>query len=240
MNVITVIMASMAGVCVTWAAAADTFSASSDRNPDGPTVAGGLGPVPSLSIGDARVLDLNNRISFGLDYDLNDNLPGGAGAVATQFQFSGVMSEYARLNVGGLFYHTYVVSGAMRFIEESGSATALFVEFSRARFYSISANPDAWGQTATLQADDSIAGTNLSMTAGGALAGRDLTRDRDFSLGLSDLRQVSGGAVQVNAAGFPITGWQAEASFAAHAIPSAGSLALLAGAGILSSRRRRS
>ncbi len=218
---------------------ADTFSAYSDRNPDGPTFAGGL-HVSGLDLVDGRPFDANGMITFGLGFDLNDDAPGGDGFVATRFEFSGSLREYQRIFLGGgLVQHTYRASGDFHFLEQATGTMILMISFRDGIFSSVSNNPDAWGQTATLVSDDTI-DPGITFTPGSFLAGRNLTLSEDFAFGLSNVRShPSGARVGVTSAGAPVLPWKAEASFVAHAIPAPSALGLLAMAGGLAARRRR-
>lgn len=216
---------------------ADTFSAFSDRNPDGPTV-GALFDVPSLAFRDGAPFDGDGIVRFGLDYDLNGNLPGGEGSVNTRFSLEARLSSYQRVTLGAVVFHTYRASGVMRFISESTGNNVLAASFENAAFSSISNESGAWGQTATLVADDTFG--SLLFQAGDVLAGRTLTQSRDLTLNLANVRGASGGRVLINTAGAALASWMAEASFTAHAVPTPGAAVALGLGGLVALRRRRS
>lgn len=215
-----------------------TFSLSSDDDSNAPTFEGSgnslrdagsdrafslevddnNGPLPTLGF---------NDLSFAADFELTSL---GATSVAP-----------------GIFTHQYLVDGTFSFDSDQGSLLSANVS---GGVLVVLGTENAWFTAGALVASD-IEGAEVEYTwLGGDLAAyglfngvtslQDATDDGVFTL--SVIFGDNGGAgVALGSDGLPSAGYTAEASFSGSAtfIPAPGTLALLAGAGGLASRRRR-
>jgi hypothetical protein len=234
------VAALVGGLVVSAANGAVTFSFSSDGNNDGPTFAG-----DQFVLSDGADFDANNSVIVGLLVDPNGDLPGGGITFNSLFEFQAETTGYDIVEIEpGLFVHSWTMSGSFTFTETGTGIEVLQIDFDNAVFNSVSSSSGLLGGTATLQAHaatGSVAFTPGSPLLGLGIDASDLAFGEGFAFSLTNLAAAAGaGSVGVSDGAWA-TEWISEGSFsaAASAIPAPGAMALLVGAMLAQSRRRR-
>lgn len=223
-------------------ASAATFSFAADAFSAGPQIIGSPGNAISSS------LSQGSGNTGTLIIDADGNGPGAPVNYSVQLVVSATMNAHQTTPVApGIFLHSYAATGNITFVQTGVSLPqSLRMEFANGVFTSISNSATAWGGSATLQANDQAGSVSfVPGTDGGFVNGDLLAASRSFSFGLSNVVLASGGQVTLNSVGGQtgfVTGpWQADASFTAFAVPTPGSVALMALGGIAMAfgRKRR-
>jgi len=209
------------------------FSFASDRNQDGPT----FSALAVNAVSDGRALDANGAITIDFLADRDNDGPGAAQSVASEFEFAANITGYQMVAFGGQFIHNFTISGAFSVIDAGTEAVIFQATFNNALFSSWSNSANQLGRSGQIQANDQ-ADPSLSFSTGGVLADIDVSQQRDFAFSLSNVQLANGNRVPVTANGISTVPWSAEGSFSASAIPAPGALAL-AGLGMIATARRR-
>lgn len=216
-------------------AQATTFSFSSDRNTDGPTLAS----LQSGSVIDGRPFDLGGQVVVDFFYDLDENGPGGAGVIPAAFEFSAAIKSYTVTSVAGNFLHSWTLEGQYKFIELTTGQTFFTATFANALMSNFSDSAALLSKSGSMQSN-LAADAALAFTTGGALAGLDVTGLPDFGFTMTALRSAAnGGRVAVAADGRFLSPWKSESSWSARAVPAPGALALVGLGGLLLARGRK-
>lgn len=218
------------GVCaLSGAAQAGFFSFASDQNPDGPTFAG-----LAMQVSDGRAFDASGAVTVDLMYDADEDGPAGPVVIPSQFTFSAATTSYAVTPFGGQYIHAWTLEGNYRI---TGAGSILTADFRNAVLVSWSESPSLLGASASI-IGNLATDPALRFDAAGALGSAPLL-DPGFAFTLTHLRGASGGRVSLGPGGAFAETWTSEGSWSARTIPSAGSVALLAGAAAAGRRRRR-
>lgn len=216
-------------------AQATTFSFSSDRNTDGPTLAS----LQSGSVIDGRPFDLGGQVIVDFFYDLDEDGPGGAGVIPAAFEFTAAVKDYSVTPIAGNFMHSWSLEGQYKFIELTTGQTFFTATFANALMSNFSDSATLLSKSGSMQSSKA-ADLALSFTMGGALAGLDLTSLPNFSFTMTALRSAAnGGRVAVAPDGRFLSPWKSESSWSARAVPAPGALALVGLGGLLVARRKR-
>ncbi|MCC6677704.1 MAG: hypothetical protein IT436_11215 [Phycisphaerales bacterium] len=216
-------------------ASATTFSFSSDRNTDGPTLAS----LQAGSVIDGRPFDLGGQVIVDFFYDMDEDGPGGPAIIPASFEFNAVITNYTAVPVGGDFLHSWTLEGQYKFTELTTGQTFFTATFANALMSNFSDSATLLSKSGSLQSNKP-ADAALAFTTGGALTGVDLTALQNFSFSMSALRSAAnGGRVAIAADGRFLSPWKSESSWSARAVPAPGAAALLAFGGLIVARRRR-
>lgn len=209
------------------------FSFASDRNQDGPT----FSALAVNAVNDGRSLDANGVITVDFLADRDNDGPGAAQSITSNFEFAANITSYQVVAFGGQFIHNFTLSGAFSVVDASNQQVIFHAMFNNALFSSWSNSANQLGRSAQIQANDQ-ADPTLSFATAGALADIDVSQDRDFAFSLSNVQLANGNRVPVTPNGISQVPWSAEGSFSAAAIPAPGVLAL-GGLGLIATARRR-
>lgn len=217
------------------AAQATTFSFSSDRNTDGPTLAS----LASGSVRDGRPFDLGGTVIVDFLYDVDEDGPAGPGIIPASFELDASVTGYAMTPFAGNFIHSWTLEGTFRFIELTSGEAFFSAAFGNALLTNFSDSPTLLAASGSLLSNSS-ADPALTFTTAGPLAGMDVSAGEDFSFSLSALRGSADGArVPIAADGGFLTSWKAEGSWSARAVPAPGAMALLGLGAMILARRQR-
>lgn len=218
-------------------AQASTFSFAADTNFDGPILQGGPTTANTSLIRDGSTQNSDGTVQVNFTWDPDGDGPGGSVVIPSKLELLADSTSYSKINVGGIWIHTYVFKGSYEFRQQSDNAMLMSVAFNSGVWTSASASEFAWGSTATLQCSEGIDGS-LSFTAGAPLGFIDLSSSENFAFTLTDIRTLNGGGpVPIGADGTPQAFWKSEASWSAQAVPAPGAMALTLLAGGLVLRR---
>lgn len=236
-------LAAVAGsVLLTGSAFGATFSFAADAFGSGPQIVGAPGGAINSS------LSQGSGNTGTLFVDADGNGPGLPVSIPVAYTLTATMTGHQSNAVApGIFLHSYAASGQLTMVESGVvSPRSLNIQFGLGVFTSISSSVTAWGGSATIQGSDQAGTVTFSAGPGGGfVADSLLTSARSFSFGLSNVVLSTGGQVTLGsvggATGFVSGPWQADASFTAFAVPTPGSVALLAlgGVALVFGRKRR-
>lgn len=216
-------------------ASATTFSFSSDRNTDGPTLAS----LQAGSVIDGRPFDLGGQVIVDFFYDADEGGPGGPAVIPASFEFDAVITNYTAVPVGGNFLHSWTLEGQYKFTELTTGQTFFTATFASALMSNFSDSATLLSKSGSMQSSKP-ADSALVFATGGALTGLDVTALQDFAFSMSALRSAAnGGRVAIGADGRFLSPWKSESSWSARAVPAPGAAALLALGGVFVGRRKR-
>lgn len=218
-----------------------TFSFASDDNSNAPSFVGSAGS----SVSDSGFADQSYSL---LVDDFNGPLPSVSyDELNLDVNFS--IEAVTKVEIApGLFNHQYTLAGGFSLVEEDTGSAVLNADISGA-VVSILGTRDSWFTSGAVVSTDldsaEITYTWLGDTLSeyGLFSGESSIIDGidDGVFTLSAIRGEQGASVQLGADDLPVEAWSAEGSFSGSAVfvPAPGTIGLLAGAGLIATRRRR-